>query len=90
MEHVAVLLDFHVLADGDGARPRHPTEVVPAEIDEHDVLGPLLWVTLELLGEEPILALVGAAGPGAGDRVGRQLVALDLEEELRARADDLE
>ena len=33
---------------------------------------------------------VGAARPGAGDRVGRQSVALDLEQELRARADDLE
>ena len=31
-----------------------------------------------------------AARPGPGDRVGREAVALDLEEELRARPDDLE
>ena len=65
--------------------PRDPAEVVAAEVDEHHVLGALLRVALELLGEQRVLAGVGAARPRAGDRVGRQLVALDLEEQLRAR-----
>ncbi len=55
VEDVAVALDLHVLADGDGARPRDPPEVVAAEVDEHHVLGPLLRVALELLGEERVL-----------------------------------
>ena len=70
--------------------PAHPAEVVPAEVDEHDVLGLLLRVALELLGEELVLGRRRPARPGAGDRVGGQAVALDLEEELRARPDDLE
>src|SRR4029078_7682630 len=80
----------HVAADGDGARPGNPAQVVAAEVDQHHVLRPLLRVALELLGEERVLRLVLAARRGARDGVGRQAVALDLEQELRARPDDLE
>ena len=90
MEDVAVPLDLHVLADRHGPRPRDPAEIVPAEVDEHDVLRSLFRVALELLGEELILAVVGAARSRARDRMGREAIAFDLEEELRARADDLE
>ena len=78
------------LRDRDRAGARDPAEVVAAEVDEHDVLGPLLRVALELLGEQRVLAGVGAARPRAGDRVGREPVALDLEEQLGRCADDLE
>ena len=87
---MAVALDLHVLADRDGARPGDAAQVVAPEVDEHDVLGPLLRVALELLRQERVLARVRAARASAGDRVGRQPVALDLEEELRRGADDLE
>ena len=81
---MAVALDLHVLADRHRPGPRHAPEVVAAEVDEHHVLGALLRVALELLGQEGVLAGVGAARPRPGDRVGRQLVALDLEQQLRA------
>ena len=71
---------------GRATRP----EVVAPEVDEHHVLGALLRVALELLGEELVLRGRGATRARAGDRVGRQLVALDLEQQLRAGADDLE
>ena len=64
--------------------PGHAAQVVAPEVDEHHVLGALLRVALELLGEERVLAGVGAARAGAGDRVGREPVALDLEQQLRA------
>ena len=47
-------------------------------------------IALELLGEDLVLRGRRAARPGAGDRMRRQLVALDLEQQLRAGADDLE
>ena len=87
---MAVALDLHVLAHGHRPRPRDPAQVVAPEVDEHHVLGALLRVALELLGEQRVLAGVGAARPGPGDRVGRQLVALDLEQQLGGGADDLE
>ena len=89
VEDVAVALDLHVLADGHRPGPGHPAQVVAAEVDQHDVLGPLLGVGLELLGEQGILAGVRAARPGPGDRVRGQAVALDLEEQLGRGADDL-
>ena len=68
----------------------HAPEVVPAEVDEHHVLGALLRVALELLGEDRVLGGRGATGARAGNRVGGELVAVELDEQLRRRADDLE
>ena len=87
---MAVALDLHVLADGDRAGAGHSPEVIAAEVHEHDVLGPLLGIALELLGEQGVLAGVGAARAGAGDRVGGQPVAFDLEQQLRRGAHHLE
>ena len=67
-----------------------PPEVVPAEVHEHHVLGALLRVALELLGEDRVLGGRGATGARAGDRVRGELVAVELDEELRRGADDLE
>src|SRR4051794_6375722 len=90
MEDVAVALDLHVLADRYGPRTRDAAQVVATEIDEHDVLRALLRVGLQLLGEKCVLAGVGATRPGARDRMRRQPVALDLEQELGRGTDDLE
>ena len=45
--------------------PGDPPEVVAPEVDEHHVLGPLLGVALELLGEQGVLAGIDAARPRA-------------------------
>ena len=90
VQDVAVALDLHVLAHGHGARPRHAPEIVATEVDEHHMFRAFLGVGLELLGEERVRAGIGAARPCAGDRVGGELVALDLEEQLGRGADDLE
>ena len=88
---MAVALHLHVLRDPDGARPGHPPEVVAAR-------GPRASRARRAPSGRPGAARrgssssfgVGPAGPRAGDRVGRHPVALDLEEELGAGADDLE
>ena len=46
-----VAADVHELDDVDGARLADPLEVVAAEVDEHDVLGALLGVGEQVLGE---------------------------------------
>ena len=56
------------LLDRHRAGPGHPAEIVAPEVDEHHVLGPLLRVALELLGEDRVLLGIGAARPRAGDR----------------------
>ena len=44
-------------------------DVVAAEVDEHHVLGALLLVALQLLGQPHVLVVVAAARPRAGDRM---------------------
>ena len=48
---VAVAPHVHELDDVDGAGAADPLQVVAAEVDEHDVLGALLGVGEQLLGE---------------------------------------
>ena len=70
VEDVAVALDLHVLAGGHGARLGDPPEVVPPEVDEHHVLGPLLGVVAQLVGEPVVVRRRRAARARPGDRVG--------------------
>ena len=70
--------------------PRDAAEVVAAEVHEHHVLGALLGVAAQLVGEPVVVGRRRAARPRAGDRVRRHAVADDLEQQLRAGADDLE
>ena len=90
VEDVAVLLHLHVLADRHGPGSRHPADVVAPEVDQHHVLRALLRVALEALGQELVLALILAARQRAGDGMRGDPVALDLQQQLRRRADDLE
>jgi hypothetical protein len=83
VEDVAVALDLHVLADRHGPGPGHATEIVATEVDEHHVLGAFLGISLQLLGEDRVLAFVRAARTRPGDRVRGELVPLRLEEQLR-------
>jgi hypothetical protein len=66
----------------------HAAQVVAAQVDEHHVLGPLLGVALQAVGEGVVLGRRGAARPRAGDRVRGHAVALDPDQQLRARPDD--
>ena len=46
----------------------HPADVVAAEVHQHEVLGALLGVGRQLLGERRVLLRRRAARAGAGDR----------------------
>ena len=54
--------------DGDRAVLADPAEVVAPEVDEHHVLGALLGVGEELVGDPEVLGGRGAARARAGDR----------------------
>ena len=68
MDHVRVGLDAHERLDLDRAVLAHAPEVVAAEVDEHHVLGPLLLVGQQLVGDPAVLVGGAAARAGAGDR----------------------
>ena len=54
------------------------------------MLGALLGVAAQLVGQAVVVGGGGAARAGAGDRVRLHAVAHHLDEELRAGPDDLE
>ena len=60
----------------------HAADVVPAQVDEHDVLGALFLVALEFLGEPEVVLLAPAARSRPGDRVRLDAAALDPDEHL--------
>ena len=63
-------------------------QVVAAEIDEHDVLGALFLVALQLVGEALIFFLGASARPRAGDRMRHRMAAFDAHQHLGRGADD--
>ena len=90
MHHVAVALDLHQLRHGDGARLGDAADVVAPEIDQHDVLGTLLFVARPTrLASCVIFALAGAAMSRSGDGMRHQRVAVQPHQQLGRCADDL-
>ncbi len=90
VHHVRVALDGHEVDHLDRAGLADPAEVVAAEVDQHQVLGALLGVGEEFLGERLVLLRGGPAVPGAGDGVDHRAPVLDLDQRLRGGADDVE
>src|SRR5690606_38615402 len=68
MLDVRVLLDRHLVGDPDGAGHRDAPDVIAREVDQHQVLGALLRVGEQFVGQR--LVLLGRhaalAGPGEG------------------------
>ena len=79
---VAVALDAHEVDDLDGPPVAHATEVVAPEVDEHQVLGALLLVGEQLLGERVVLLGRRPAPARAGDRVQQRPAVIDLDQRL--------
>lgn len=55
VHHVRELLDLHERVDDDRLGLAHPVDVVPGEVDQHDVFGAVLDRRGELSGELGVL-----------------------------------
>ena len=88
VDDVTVELVDHELVDAHRAVLADPAEVVALQVDQHDVLGAVLGVEVELLGE--VVGGERAAGPRAGDGAGLgPALGVERDEALRRRADEL-
>ena len=90
VHHVRIALERHVLRHPHRTELADAPEIVAPEVDQHDVLGSLLLVALELLRHAKVFVFVGAARPRAGNRVRLGASPFDADEHLRRRADDRE
>jgi hypothetical protein len=71
---VAVALEGHQLVDLSGAELDHPAHVVAGQVDQHDVLGPLLGVLDQLGGQAGGRARRCCPGSGCRRSAGRSPV----------------
>src|SRR4029079_623977 len=78
---VGVALGLEELADADGARLAHAREIVAAQVDEHDVLRPVL------LGGEKLFRVSLARAGRPGNRVQARPRSLQLHEGPGGQAD---
>ena len=65
----------------------HAADVVAPQVDEHDVLGPLLGIGQQLFGQGAVLGLVGTPAPRPRQRPDRHHPVLDPHQDLRRAAD---
>ena len=86
---VGVAFDVQDLGHVDGAGLGDSTYVVAPEVEQHDVLCPLLLVVAQLFFERDVLGLGPAPSSGTGDGMNGDLAIDDLNEQLRRCADDL-
>ena len=84
---MAVVLEGEQLVDVLGAEVHHPADVVAGQVDQHDVLGDLLGVLLQLAGHAPVVLLAAAPAPRAGDGPGDDPAVDHPHHRLGRRAD---
>ena len=85
---VAVPLDRELLGDLDGAELGDPAHIVAAEIEQHQVLGPLLRIGQQLPLQRLVLLGRRAPAAGAGERADGHHAVAQTHQDLRAGADD--
>src|SRR5262245_42956137 len=87
MHDVREALEAHELRHTDRPVFADTTDVVAAEIDQHDVLGTLLLVALQLFGHPHVFFVGASARPRAGNRMRLDAGAFDAHQHLWRRPD---
>ena len=65
---VGILFDRHEFIDLHAAESADATQIIPFEIDEHEVLRPFLFICEQFADEALIVSGVGSARSGSGNR----------------------
>ena len=87
---VLVALQPAQLLHANAPRPADAAQIVPQEIDDHDVFGPILLAAAKFVGRPAVLCRVDGSRPGALDRPRLDGAGGHLQEPLGRGADDLE
>src|SRR5690606_24914366 len=87
---VGVALDDHFLGQPYRAVFSHTTDVVAAQVDQHQVLGQFLGVAEQVLLQRQVGLFGGATRARAGDGAYRDQAILDPHQHFRRRAHHVE
>src|SRR5438552_4885850 len=88
MHHMGVALDGEQLFGLHRAVIADAPEIVASKIDEHDVLGALLFACTHLMFEALVLGFILSAPTRARDRAVKDVASLNFDEHFRRTADD--
>ena len=80
VHHLAVEFEDELVGDLDAADPRHPADIVAAEIEQHQVFGALLLVLEQFLGKRFVLSRRGTAASRAGNGSDGDLAITDPDQ----------
>ena len=83
MHHVGVFFDEHQIVHPNRSVFADSSQVVPSQIDEHQMLRTLLFVLDQFLLKPFFLFQVLASATGPGDRSVFKIPSLDLHQHLR-------
>ena len=67
MHHMRVLLNHHEFGEVDRPELAHFADVIAAQVDQHDMLGALLFIGQQLFGEPDVFLAVFTPAAGARD-----------------------
>ncbi len=90
MHDLAVIFEDELVGHLDRADLGDAAHIVAAEIEQHQMFGPLLGIGEKFRGERPILGRRGAAPAGSGDRPDRHLAVAHPDQNFGAGADHRE
>ena len=88
MHDMGIAFDHELFDHLDRTRFGDPADVVAAKIQQHQVLGPLLWIAQQFLGQGFIFLRRGAARAGAGQWPQGDHVVTQAHQNFRAGADN--
>src|SRR5690606_7202157 len=90
MHDVRIQLNLEIFDHLDGTDLADAPDIVPGEIEQHQVLGDLFGIGKQFLRRRPVFGCVLAAAACAGKPPDRDLAFADTYQDLRARTDDRE
>src|SRR5262249_54391940 len=90
VKDVRVPLDAHEVSDTHTSEFGNSPDVIPSEIDEHDMFRAFFRIREELRDQTLVVRGSGAAGTRAGNGAHGDRVVLNPYQQLRRRAHDLE
>src|SRR4029077_14649253 len=89
MMHRSIALNLAQFWHHNGAELSDPSQIVPKQIDDHDVLRTILGAFLQFANQLSIFFGIGSPWPGPLDGPGFHVsYSIDLNEPLRRRAGD--
>ena len=87
VDHLAVIFEKEAVGDAHAAHFGNPADIVAAKIEQHQMLGALLGIGQQLIGERLILFGRCPAWPCAGNRPDGDLAVANPDQNLGARSD---